>query len=187
MADGLLQLPNGGLDDGAVGLRPYRLADVPLLLAGAQDPDVVRFAFVRWAADTPEQLAKRIEHDWPAAAQEGRLLNCAIRDAVTDELLGHLVLFGVDRTAGRAEVGFWLRPEARGRAVTRRVLELVCRWAFDELGLARVQATTDIENVASQRTLENARFQREGILRSYYPKPVGGRADNVMYSRLRGE
>ena len=182
-----LQLPEGGLGDGVVALRPYRTEDVLPLLLGAQDADVVRFAFVQWAGDTPEQLAERIEHVWPEAAREGRFLNCAIRDAVTAELLGHFVLFGVHRAAARAEVGFWLRAEARGSGVTTRVLELVCRWAFDELGLARLQATTDVENLASQRTLENARFRREGILRSYYPTPQGGRADNVMYSRLQDE
>jgi ribosomal-protein-alanine N-acetyltransferase len=182
-----LQLPEDGLHDGVVAVTPYRRDDVLPLLAGAQDHDVGRFAFVQWASNTPEQLLERIEHLWPELAREGRSLNCAIRARSTDELLGHFLLYGVHRRAARAEVGFWLLPEARGRGATARALELVCRWTFTELGLQRIQATTDVDNHASQRTLENAHFQREGILRSYYPTPDGGRADNVMYSRLRAE
>jgi RimJ/RimL family protein N-acetyltransferase len=113
------------------------------------------------------------------------MLSAGIRSAATDELLGHLVLYGIDRGAGRCELGFWLRPEARGAGAAGRAAELACRFAFESLGLARVQAVADIENVASQRTLERAGFAREGLLRSYNPTPSGGRMDVFVYGRVR--
>jgi RimJ/RimL family protein N-acetyltransferase len=187
MLDGMagepLELPAGGLDDGVVAVRPYRADDAALLLAGAQDPEVRRFANVSWANLGEDELRERIATTWPKLAYEGRSLNCSIRDSVTDELLGHFVLFGVDRASSRCEIGFWLRPEVRGRRVAARTCELACRWAFGE-GFARVQATAMVDNIASQRTLEHAGFGREGVLRSYFPTPDGGRSDSVMYSRL---
>jgi hypothetical protein len=51
-----LELPNGALTDGTVVVCPYRVDDAEQLLAGAQDPDVVRFASVRWSSDSVEEL-----------------------------------------------------------------------------------------------------------------------------------
>jgi len=41
------------------------------------------------------------------------------------------------------------------------------RWAVTEAPLARVEALVVSDNIASQRVLEKAGFQREGHLRSY--------------------
>jgi RimJ/RimL family protein N-acetyltransferase len=186
VAGEVLLLPEGGLSDGVVCVRPYRREDAVELREGARDEAVARFAFVRWADDTLEQLAERISVSWREAAKEGRALNCSIRDAASDRLLGHLVLYGVDWEAGRCEVGFWLMRQARGRGASARAVDLLCRWAFDR-GLARVQATTDVANVAAQRTLESAGFSREGILRSYYPGGSRDRVDHAIFSRLAND
>jgi RimJ/RimL family protein N-acetyltransferase len=175
------------LSDGVVTLRKYHTDDVPLLLASVQEEQVARFADVRWAHDTPAELTDRIERVWPEAASEGRLINYAITDARSGELLGHFVVFGVDQRTGMCEVGFWLRGEARGHGAAGRAVDLTCRWAFDKLGIERVQASTDVENVATQRTLEKAGFQREGIMRSRRPTSDGKRADYLLYSRLKSD
>ncbi|MHB8642109.1 MAG: GNAT family N-acetyltransferase [Gaiellaceae bacterium] len=177
-----LELPAGGLDDGVVAIRPYRLEDAELLAEGAKDPDVIRYAFVHWG-DT-EQIAERIETTWPESARAGRFANFSIRDSSSDELLGHLVIFGVNRDAQRCELGYWLRREARGRRAAGRAVELACAWAFGELGMQRVQAAAAVDNVASLKTLERAGFTREGVMRSFIPTPDGGRDDYVLYARL---
>jgi aminoglycoside 6'-N-acetyltransferase len=50
----------------------------------------------------------------------------------------------------------------------------------------RVQASTDITNVAEQRALDGAGFTREGILRSAQWR-LGTWHDLVLYSRLRSD
>jgi RimJ/RimL family protein N-acetyltransferase len=51
----------------------------------------------------------------------------------------------------------------------------------------RLVSGTAPENVASQRVLERAGFQREGYERSRLPGVDGGRIDNVLFSLLPGE
>jgi RimJ/RimL family protein N-acetyltransferase len=51
-------------------------------------------------------------------------------------------------------------------------------------GLARLVASTDPANTASQRVLEKAGFTREGYQRGHLPAPGGGRADVVSYALL---
>jgi RimJ/RimL family protein N-acetyltransferase len=87
---------------------------------------------------------------------------------------------------GVAELGYWVKAGARGRGVATRAVVLVARFAFDELGAARVQLVTEPDNVASQRVAEKAGFIREGTLRSFLSFK-GRRRDAVMFSLLPGE
>jgi RimJ/RimL family protein N-acetyltransferase len=89
------------------------------------------------------------------------------------------------RTSGRAEVGYWLLPEGRGRGRATRALQLVSRWALSQPRIARLELSTSPENTASQRVAERSYFQREGVFRSHHE--VGGRrGDAVFFSLLPG-
>jgi RimJ/RimL family protein N-acetyltransferase len=81
------------------------------------------------------------------------------------------------------EIGYWVKAGARARGVATRALELVARFAFDELGAARVQLTTDPDNIGSQRVAEKAGFTRErgsSLVLDF----KGRRRDAVMFSLL---
>jgi RimJ/RimL family protein N-acetyltransferase len=91
----------------------------------------------------------------------------------------------VDRDR-RAEIGYWVARETRGRGVASRAVVLLGGWLFEALGLARLQTHTETDNVASQRVAERAGFTREGVLRSY--ELIEGRPINVvMFAALPGE
>jgi len=101
-----------------------------------------------------------------------------------NECVGH-VFVNIGPTQ-RGTIGYWLLPESRGRGLATRAVRIVSRWAFDVLGLARLQLLAEPSNVASQRVAERSGFQREGVLRSY-AEIDGRRVDYVMFSRLRGD
>jgi RimJ/RimL family protein N-acetyltransferase len=67
-----------------------------------------------------------------------------------------LHLFAADPALG--EVGYWLRREARGRGAATVAVRLGADWAFEALGLKRLNLVTALENVASQRVAERAGF-----------------------------
>src|SRR6478609_110225 len=64
-----------------------------------------------------------------------------------------------------------------------RLASLVARWAFSELGLARLELTCGPDNEASQRVAARCGFVREGVLRSHIAFK-GGRRDTVVFSVL---
>ena len=110
---------------------------------------------------TEEQAAGYIakRHDgWRA----GSTLAFGIFDA-SDRLLGSVSLLEIHRYELEAEVGYWVARQARGHGVAARAVELIARFAAD-LGLARLTATVEISNVASQRVLERAGFTREELV-----------------------
>lgn len=181
-----LRLPTPPLADDVVLLRPWHEADVPTRLMAAGDPVTQRFA---WPRTTPfaQQDAISFFVEQEQARLRGEELNVAFVEPSDDEVvLGGGSLYDVDLEQGRAAVGYWLAPDARGRGVATHAVRLLVRWAFEHLGVARLELTCAPDNRASQRVAERCGFTREGVLRSHMPFK-GGRRDTVMFSLLPGE
>jgi len=89
-----------------------------------------------------------------------------------------------------ADLQRWLPDlprEGRGRGIATRALRRVSRYGHEDLALERLELTTDIENLASQRVAEKVGFEREGVLRSHVRHPDGYRRDSIMFSLLPDE
>jgi RimJ/RimL family protein N-acetyltransferase len=84
------------------------------------------------------------------------------------------------------EIGVGLVPEARGRGLGTLAQRLLARYLFAHTQANRIQAATELTNVAEQRALEKAGFSREGVLRGYAFRD-GRWRDGVLYSVLRDE
>jgi RimJ/RimL family protein N-acetyltransferase len=110
----------------------------------------------------------------------------AVTDAGSGRVLGSIGLRW-DTPDSAAEVGYWIRRDARGRGLMTRAVVLVSQHAFDA-GAARVFLRADPENAASCRVAEKAGFMREGVMRSAHWNPrLGRRQDWAFYSLLPGE
>jgi GNAT acetyltransferase-like protein len=86
-----------------------------------------------------------------------------------------------------AETG--LLGENAGTLVVQHGTEaqrLAARYLFAHTQVNRIEATTEITNVAEQRALEKAGFTREGVLRGTTFRQ-GRWHDQVIYSVLRDE
>jgi RimJ/RimL family protein N-acetyltransferase len=175
---GAIPLPE--LDDGVVRLRPWRQEDVPAIVAACQDPEIPRWTLI----PTPYRHGDASSFVMTAADQarsgEGAML--AIVSADGDGLLGSIGV-GVDRRHGIGEIGYWVVAGARRRGIATRALRLLCDWAFEALGLARLELTVHPPNAASRRVAEKAGFECEGLLRAYRAQR-GKRVDLLLYSLL---
>jgi len=179
-----LRFPADGLEDAVVRLRPWRETDMASQLEVFSDPWFQRFS--DWAPRTGSD-ARRHRAEDERARQRGEQVQFALVEPSDDErFLGGASLHDVELDQGRAAVGYWLAPAARGRGVATRAVRLIARWAFDDLGIARVSLTCAPDNHASQRVAERCGFTREGLLRSHMPFK-DGRRDTLGYSLLPGE
>jgi RimJ/RimL family protein N-acetyltransferase len=114
----------------------------------------------------------------------------SVLDADTGELLGGVSWHGVDYggtvSSSAWNIGIGLLPEARGRGVGTLAQRLLVEHLFATTELDRIEASTDVDNVAEQRALENAGFRREGVLRGAQLRG-GIRRDLVHYGLVRGD
>jgi len=98
----------------------------------------------------------------------------------------HAVQYGPTPASRAWNIGIALVPEARGHGFGVEAQRLLADTLFDLSDANRVEAQTDIENVAEQRALEKADFRREGIIRGAQHR-AGGYHDLVMYARIRSD
>ena len=79
----------------------------------------------------------------------------------------------------------WIRQRTdRGRGYAARATRLLCGYAFDELGLERLEAYVEPDNTASRRVVEAVGFVEEGLVRKRELTQHGERRDMILYRLL---
>lgn len=98
----------------------------------------------------------------------------------------HRVTYGPNPESAVWNFGIDLVPEARGQGHGSEAQRLLADWLFEHTEANRVEASTDLENIAEQRALEKAGYTREGIARGAQFR-AGRYRDLVTYARLRSD
>ena len=117
----------------------------------------------------------------------GMLVVERIEDATPIGTVGwHRVHYGPGPGSIAWNFGIDLIPEARGQGYGAEAQRLLAAYLFETTDMNRVEASTDVENIAEQRSLEKAGFIREGIQRGAQFR-AGAHRDLVTYARLRSD
>jgi RimJ/RimL family protein N-acetyltransferase len=100
---------------------------------------------------------------------------------------GSKIGYVVHYPAGRLlEIGYALVPRERGKGYCSEAAQMMVDYLFLSKDIVRVQAHTDVRNVASQRVLEKIGFRKEGVVRkSSFVR--GEWRDSCLFSILREE
>jgi ribosomal-protein-alanine N-acetyltransferase len=103
------------------------------------------------------------------------------------EILGRVALGGIQRGALlNAHVGYWIDAAHEGRGLMTEAVREVTTFAFESLGLHRVQAAVMPRNPGSHRVLEKVGYRREGLALRYL-FIAGAWEDHVLYALTREE
>jgi ribosomal-protein-alanine N-acetyltransferase len=160
-------------------LRPWLAGDAPVVAAAYADPGIQRWHARSMTVDEAEAWVAQWPGRWQAETGAGW--------AVTDEVvLGQISLRAIDLAEGLAEISYWVLPAARGRNVAARALTVLSRWAFEVLGLHRIEVQHSTLNVASCRVAERAGYPAEGTKRSD-ALHADGWHDMHLHARIAGD
>jgi [ribosomal protein S5]-alanine N-acetyltransferase len=172
------------MPDVPVRLRPIGEADLDLLSRFDTDSSS-RGPYLASGFRNPQARRRRWEEDGWLGADSGQL-------AVTlpDGTLAGIVAWRSIQTGGPEggclEIGALLFPEHRGRGFGTAAQRLLVEYLFATTLANRLQAITNVENIAEQKALERIGFRREGVMRGLAFD--GGRwHDGVLYARLRDD
>lgn len=150
-------------------------------LAMLQDPEVVHWNPAPAVVDVQTARAWCARGaDW----SDGTHATWHAVDRSTGRLVANCTIFAIDRDHATAKIGYRVAPWQRRRGIGGEVVEVVTRWAFTGLGLARVQLEHAVANVGSCRVAVNAGFVYEGLLRSASRDGLGKRHDDHVHGRL---
>ena len=88
----------------------------------------------------------------------------------------------------RLEIGWtWIDPLLQGSGLNKHNKFLMLQFAFETLGLNRVELKTAGTNLKSQRAMEKIGAIREGVLRKHSINDIGVTRDTVYYSFINDE
>lgn len=165
---------------GRAKLRPFVVEDREPLADVANDRRVWR------------NLVDRFPHPYTLAdADEWILRNLGMGEPTRNfaiELDGVLVgAAGAEPLDGEkchvADVGYWLTPSVWNRGIATEALRAVTAYAFETLGIGRLQASVFAWNPASGRVLEKCGYVLEGQFRNGVWKD-GELVDELWYGLI---
>ena len=177
-----LAFPDPPLSAAGIVLRRLEHGDILWITAACSDRELSRYVPAMPYPYSQSDARAFVGHAARGWA-EGSSATFVIAQAPGGDGLGMIGLHFFTGDPALAEVGYWLRREARGRGTATTAVRLVAAWAFEKLGIERLNLETVPQNAASQRVAERAGFTREGLLRAWMPT-AAGRRDSVMFSLL---
>jgi RimJ/RimL family protein N-acetyltransferase len=170
-----------GVGDEVV-LRPVGEDDLPLLYRLTSDPATAgEHEWFGWR--NPREYPRRWAED--GLLGDGGGVVMLVRNS---DRLGVLSWHKVPTSPGTHcwEIDIALVLEARGHEYGTLAQRMLVEYLFAHTHVNRIQASTEVTNVAEQRALEKAGFTREGVLRGSAFRD-GQWHDAVLYSILRAD
>jgi RimJ/RimL family protein N-acetyltransferase len=161
--------------------------DVEIVSKWSHDPEYLRLLSADIAKPlSPFQVKKQYE-EWEKDAEKRNAFPFAIRLKADDRLIGFARLWRIEWTHGTSslQIGIGDRND-RGKGYGTEALHMLLRYAFDELNLYRLAASTTEYNTGAIRFFERAGFVVE-VRRRQAVQRDGKRWDMVMMGLLRDE
>jgi ribosomal-protein-alanine N-acetyltransferase len=101
-----------------------------------------------------------------------------------DAIAGMVAVTGVARGAFEsAMISYFVDAARSGRGLASAAVAAAMRFAFDDLGLHRLEAGTATANIASQRVLEHNGFTKVGLMRKHLRLQAAW-VDHLLWERL---
>jgi RimJ/RimL family protein N-acetyltransferase len=130
------------------------------VLAAYADPGIQRWHTRSMDADEAAAWVASWSGRWEDETGAGWALE---RDGA---VVGQLSLRSFEHGDGRSTVSYWVLPAARASGVATTALRTVAEWAFETLGLHRIEVDHSVDNPASCQVATRAGFRLEGVKRA---------------------
>ena len=171
-----------------IRLRDATLADADVLDSWARSPEAKgEFNDFGPPPDDGSALRRSLAEGPLRNERNGQLIVERVADGhPIGTVAWHEVHYGPPPNSRAWNIGVSLIPEARGQGHGGIAQRLLADYLFETTDTNRVEASTDVDNLAEQRALEKAGFVREGIQRGAQFR-ASSHHDLVTYSRLRDD
>lgn len=173
------------LENDAVRLNPLHHSDIDRLLHfSEQQPELWRYSLQ--PANSPENLKVYVE-----MALQGRKDETAypfiVFDKRTQQIAGSTRFYDFQKNHNTVQLGYtWYGKEFQGTGLNKQCKMLMLEFAFEKLGIDRVEFRADANNERSIAAMKSIGCTVEGILRSNCAAPEG-RRDSIVLSILKDE
>lgn len=173
------------LENDVVQLRPLDQNDFDLLLPySLNEPSLWEYSLIR--GDGEENLKRYFEMALNDRKAE-KSYPFIVYDKRTNAYAGTTRFYDFQRTHNSTQLGYtWYGKDFHGTGLNKNCKYLLLQFAFEELGLDRVEFRADNNNKRSIAAMKSIGCIEEGVLRSNCASPTG-RRDSIVLSILKNE
>jgi RimJ/RimL family protein N-acetyltransferase len=175
------------LEDNRVLLRPLEESDFQYLLPIAMnEPDTWEYSPVSAAGEDGLKNYLKTALDAKATGKEYPFI---VFDKRTNEFAGSTRFYDINLPYKTLQLGYtWYAKKFRGTGLNKHCKFLLLSFAFEKLGMERVEFRADNNNSQSIAAMKSIGCKVEGILRSNMPTQIEGiRRDSIVLSILKDE
>ncbi|MGO4817975.1 GNAT family N-acetyltransferase [Flavobacterium sp. W22_SRS_FP1] len=175
------------LEDEHVLLRPLQETDVAHLLEiSLNEPETWEYSLLQ--ADGKENLINYIQ--LAIKARESKTeFPFIVFDKKTRKYAGSTRFYGINHDFKTLQLGFtWYGKQFRGTGLNKHCKFLLLQFAFEELGMERIEFRADNKNARSIAAMKSIGCKEEGVLRNHMPNCNSDiRRDTIILSILNSE
>jgi RimJ/RimL family protein N-acetyltransferase len=174
------------LENDRVILRPLVVEDVENLLPySLQEPDL-------WTYSLIHAIGKEGLINYIKLAIEGRLSEkeypFIVFDKLNNQYTGTTRFYDIQLNNKSLQIGYtWYGQRFQGTGLNKHCKFLLLTFAFEKLGMQRVEFRADAKNERSILAMKSIGCKVEGILRSNGIRADGTRRDSIVLSILKSE
>lgn len=174
------------LENESVKLIPLRENDlVNLLPFSINEPEIWKYSLVR--ADSEENLINYIKIALDARALK-KEYPFIVYDKKTGQYAGSTRFYDIQLINKSLQIGFtWYGKRFQGTGLNKHCKYLLLSFAFEEMGMDRVEFRADNRNERSIAAMKSIGCKVEGVLRKNSFTPEGDRRDSIILSILKDE
>ncbi len=159
-------------------LRKYRLSDAEQMFENYANDDRVT-KYLSWEAySKPSDIIPFLEMSIKDY-EKTYTYHWAIE--YESKMIGSISVMSVDDLRNNCEVGYCIGYDFWNKGITSEALTAVISFLFSEVGMHRIMAKHDIENIASGEVMKKCKMSCEGRLKEYYLRHDGTYSDALVY------
>jgi len=174
------------LEDDRVLLRPLVETDFEYLLPFAlNEPDTWNYSLTSAAGEDGMRAYIKAAVNGRATGKEYPFI---IFDKASGGYAGSTRFYDIQPAYQTLQLGYtWYGEKFRGTGLNKHCKFLLLQFAFDQLGIERVEFRADGRNERSIAAMKSIGCTVEGVLRSHTPLANGTRRDSIVLSILKSE
>lgn len=174
------------LENDGARLRPLTLDDVSNLLHfSLHEPELWQYSLVQAGG---EEALRHYIRQAVEAREAGREYPFIVFDKSQNVFAGSTRFYDIQLENRTLLLGYtWYGKNHQGTGLNKHCKYLLLQFAFETMGMERVEFRADNANQRSIRAMKSIGCVEEGLLRSHGRRPDGSRRDSIVLSILRNE
>ena len=162
-------------------LRKFEYTDVPAFFEVRSNAQIMQY-IARPLAKTLNDAADLIKVINDLLNSNSGITWC-ISLKNTNEFIGSIGFWRIEKENYRAEIGYLLNPAFQGSGLMQEAIKTVIQYGFGVMNLHSMQANVSPGNAGSIKLLEKNNFMREAYFKENYFHN-GAFADTIVYTLL---